>query len=67
MSENHISRLIRERDEYQAQLRAVRDELCEIERYLTSPKFAAPDCDYVHVRTDILPKIARLRFMTIAG
>jgi hypothetical protein len=46
---------------------AAREALTEIECYLTSPKFSGPDADYVHVRTDILPKIAAVRFLTIAG
>ena len=62
---NHIARLISERDEAWETIREARDMLSEIERYLTSSKFAAPDCDYVHVRTDILPKIAQARFALI--
>ena len=64
---NHISRLISERDSAWATLRDARDMLTEIELYLTSSKFAGPDADYVHVRTDILPKIARVRFKLIEG
>jgi hypothetical protein len=64
---NHIARLISERDEAQQTLRDARDMLTDLELYLTSSKFAAPDCDYVHVRTDILPKIARVRFKLIEG
>jgi hypothetical protein len=64
---NHITRLIGERDEAQATIRDAQAMLCELELYLTSSKFAAPDCDYVHVRTDILPKIARVRFKLIEG
>ena len=62
---NHIARITSERDEAWETIREARDMLCELERYLTSSKFAAPDCDYVHVRTDILPKIARARFALI--
>jgi hypothetical protein len=64
---NHIARLISERDEARATVRNARELLTEIELYLTSSKFAAPDSDYVHVRTDILPKIARARFALIEG
>jgi hypothetical protein len=64
---NHITRLISERDSAQATIRQARELLTEIELYLTSSKFAAPDSDYVHVRTDILPKIARARFALIEG
>jgi hypothetical protein len=66
MKENHIHRIIRERDEALEQLREVRDRLADIENYLTSSKFtSSPDHDYVHVRTDILPKIAAVRFAAI--
>jgi hypothetical protein len=66
MSENFIHRVIRERDEAHQQLRQVREMLCGIEHYLTSTKFTnSPDDDYVHVRTDILPKIAAVRFAAI--
>ncbi len=61
---NHIARLIQERDEAIATIRKVREELLEISHYLQSSKFTAPDCDYVHVRTDILPKITRVHFLT---
>jgi hypothetical protein len=64
---NHITRLISERDEARDTIRNARELLDELECYLTSSKFAAPDCDYVHVRTDILPKIARARFALIQG
>ncbi len=59
---SHIKRLLIERDEAQEQLRRAREELIELETYLTSPKFAWPDNDYVHVKTDILPKLSRIRF-----
>ena len=66
MSENHIHRITRERDEAFQQLTQVRNMLCDIELYLTSAKFTnSPDDDYVHVRTDILPKIATVRFAAI--
>jgi hypothetical protein len=64
---NHIARLIKERDEAQATVRRATDMLTELELYLTSSKFHGPDCDYVHVRTDILPKIADVRFALIEG
>jgi hypothetical protein len=54
---NHIHRLTQERDALQAQLADVRGQLAELTRYLYSAKFSAPDADYVHVRTDIGPKI----------
>ncbi len=66
MSENYIHRITRERDEAAQKLRQIRDMLCDIELYLTSAKFTtSPADDYVHVRTDILPKIAAIRFAAI--
>jgi hypothetical protein len=62
---NHIARIISERDEAWETIRNARDMLTELELYLTSSKFSAPDADFVHVRTDILPKIARARFALI--
>jgi hypothetical protein len=58
---NHIARLTAERDTARGQLADAEQELAAILAYLQSDKFAAPDCDYVHVRTDILPKLTRLR------
>ena len=62
---SHLARVTQERDDAHAQLRAVREQLAEMERYLHSAKFQGPDADYVHVRTDILPKIRTARFATI--
>jgi hypothetical protein len=62
---NHIARLMSERDEALETIRNAREMLTDLELYLTSSKFAAPDADFVHVRTDILPKIARARFALI--
>jgi hypothetical protein len=64
---NHIARLTEERDSALLQVRVARRLLTDIEVYLTSSKFAGADADYVHVRTDILPKIARARFALIEG
>ena len=61
---NHIARLTQERDEALATIRKVREELIALSHYLQSSKFTAPDCDYVHVRTDILPKINAVQFLT---
>lgn len=62
---NHIQRLINEREEAWQQIRAARDMLTDIERYLTSSKFHEDNT--VQVRTDILPKIAAARFALIQG
>ena len=58
---NHIARLTLERLEALAQLRDARDIIEELELYLLSSKFHGPDNDYVHVRTDLLPRLARVR------
>ena len=58
---NHIARLTTDRDEAIEQLTAARELVLELEAYLLSSKFAGPDADYVHVRTDMLPKLARVR------
>ena len=58
---NHIARLTNERGEALEALAHARAMVCELEAYLLSPKFHGPDNDYVHVRTDILPKLAQLR------
>lgn len=58
---NHIARLTAARDTARGQLATAEAELSAILAYLQSDKFAWPDSDYVHVRTDILPKLAALR------
>jgi hypothetical protein len=58
---NHIARLTVERLEALEQLSAARELVLELEAYLLSAKFAGPDADFVHVRTDMLPKLARVR------
>ncbi len=59
---NYIKQLLQDLGKAQAAIRQTRDQLIYLEVYLTSSKFAAPDCDYVHVRTDILPKLSAIRF-----
>jgi hypothetical protein len=59
---NHIARLTQERDHAREVIRALRDQLTDLEVYLTSTKFQ--ENDSVHVRTDILPKVGALRFLT---
>ena len=58
---NHIARLTGERLEALEQLTAARERVLELEAYLMSAKFQGADNDFVHVRTDILPKLARVR------
>jgi hypothetical protein len=64
---NHIHRITQERDDALATIREAREQLMHLQHYLTSSKFAAPDADYVHVRTDILPKISAVSFTLIEG
>lgn len=59
---NHISRLTSDRDQARTVTCDTRRDLTDLIVYLSSSKFTAPDCDYVHVRTDILPKLMALQF-----
>ena len=65
MAENHIHRLIRERDEAQQQLADVREALADLRTYLASSKFQGLDADYIHIRTDLVPKLIDLGFKAI--
>jgi len=67
MKENHIARLIRERDEYAAQMRDAREALVDIMHYLQGTKFHGVENDYVHVSTDMMPKLIALQFKLIHG
>lgn len=58
---NHITWLTQERATALATIEGAKDELDGILAYLCSDKFAWPDSDYVHVRTDIMPKLLALR------
>ena len=64
---NHIARLTTERADAIEQLGAARALVLELEAYLLSSKFAGPDNDYVHVRTDMLPKLAQVRSALITA
>jgi hypothetical protein len=56
---NHIAKLTQERNEYREQLAVTREHLDILLAYLGSDKFRTDD--YVHVRTDLWPKIMHLR------
>lgn len=58
---NHIARLTEELAESRELVRIARQNLVELEAYLLSSKFQGPGNDYVHVRTDILPKLREIR------
>lgn len=61
---NHIARLTQERDELAALVREIRSDLTELARYYQGDKFAWPDRDFAHVRTDVLPRITAIQFKT---
>ena len=63
---NHITRLTTDRSEALEQLANARELVLELEAYLLSAKFAG-DNDYVHVRTDLLPKLAHVRSALITN
>ncbi len=67
MAENHIVRLTRERDEALATVRQARESVVEIMGYLQGPKFHGVDADFVHVSTDMMPKLRELQFKLIEG
>lgn len=48
------------------QITAAREEVEALMSYLLSAKFAGPDNDYVHVSTDMLPKLRALRSTLVA-
>ena len=59
---NHIHRLTAERDAARAALASAQDELNDLLGYLSGSKFTStPDADHVHVRTDLMPRLLRLR------
>ena len=58
---NHIHNLTAERDALRATIADSTTELLELLTYLASAKFAGPDNDYIHLRTDLWPRLQRLR------
>ncbi len=58
---NYISYL---QDKTEAQGRSISETitaLSDLMAYLESSKFSAPDSDYVHIKTDIFPKLREIR------
>ena len=62
---NYIKRLENENLELKGKLAIVNAMLLETIGYLMTDKFAGIENDYVHVRTDILPKLAEIRGETL--
>lgn len=58
---NYIKRLESENQELKGKLETVNALLTETMAYLMSAKFLGVENDYVHVRTDILPKLAEIK------
>jgi hypothetical protein len=58
---NHIERLTRERDETREVLSDALDMVHDLMLYLHSRKFAGVDNDYIHISTDLLPKVCDIR------
>jgi len=58
---NYIKSLEQERWLLREQIIAARKHIAAIEAYLLSDKFHGAENDYVHVRTDMLPKLAALK------
>ena len=58
---NYINRLQSDLTSARAQQAAVASELNDLLSYLSSDKFGGPDCDYIHIRTDLMPKLMALR------
>jgi hypothetical protein len=56
---NYIKKLQTDNAELEQRLRDALEAMTELQLYLLSPKFHVDD--YVHVRTDILPKLASLK------
>lgn len=59
---NYIQFLQDDREDLKATINSIREELLELDRYLRSAKFH--NDDYVHVSTDIMPKLAKIRLLT---
>lgn len=64
---NYINRLERENGELREQVALAHELVANLEAYLLSSKFAGPDNDYVHVRTDMLPRLATIKAELLAG
>jgi hypothetical protein len=64
---NYIQQLQTERDAKSCQLAEIQRELLDLMIYLQTDKFAWPDQDYVHIRTDLMPKLQSLMGLTLSA
>lgn len=62
---NYIKMLEADKAAMAEKLGKLNAELTELMTYLSSTKFQGMDNDYVHVSTDILPKIREIRALTL--
>jgi hypothetical protein len=63
---NYISKLQHDGDALRCTIADTAAELGELLSYLGSDKFNGPDCDHVHIRTDLMPKLLRLRMTLLS-
>jgi hypothetical protein len=58
---NHIAKLTQDRNDLKEIVANAETEIATLMQYLLSDKFSKPDADYIHIRTDLLPKLQQLR------
>ena len=58
---NYIQSLREANDEKTATICAAVEELTNLMAYLQTSKFQGPDMDYVHISTDLFPKLREIR------
>ena len=58
---NYIQSLREANDEKTATICAAVEELTSLMAYLQTSKFQGPDMDYVHIKTDLFPKLREIR------
>ena len=63
---NHIQNLTVQRDDALTTIADAREALNELLGYLDGDKFSG-DGGYVHLRTDLMPKLLSLRLMLCVG
>lgn len=58
---NYIQSLREANDEKTALICDAVEEITSLMAYLQTAKFQGPDCDYVHIQTDLFPKLREIR------